>query len=81
MAEVKEANAKTATKTEKRKTVTVKIPRERRDQEDVFVSVNNETFLIKRGVSVEVPDYVAEVLEHQEEMLEKIIEFEEKVQR
>ena len=59
----------------KQKMVKIKIPRERADQEDVFVSVNMETFLIKRGVYVEVPDYVAEVLEHQEEMLEKIMLF------
>ena len=58
-----------------KKMVKIKIPRERADQEDVFVSVNMETFLIKRGVYVEVPDYVAEVLEHQEEMLEKIMLF------
>lgn len=30
---------------------------------DVFVSVNGENYLIKRGVTVEVPDYIAEVLE------------------
>lgn len=59
----------------KRNMVKIKIPRERADQEDVFVSVNMETFLIKRGVYVEVPDYVAEVLEHQEEMLENIMLF------
>ena len=61
--------------TNNKKMVKIKIPRERADQEDVFVSVNMETFLIKRGVYVEVPDYVAEVLEHQEEMLEKIMLF------
>lgn len=61
----------------KKNMVKIKIPRERSDQEDVFVSVNMETFLIKRGVYVEVPDYVAEVLEHQEEMLEKIMLFNE----
>jgi hypothetical protein len=55
--------------------VKIKIPRTRADEEDVFVSVNMETFLIKRGVEVEVPDYVAEVLQHQEEMLEKIMLF------
>ena len=59
----------------KRKMVKIKIPRTRADEEDVFVSVNMETFLIKRGVEVEVPDYVAEVLRHQEEMLEKIMLF------
>ena len=57
--------------------VKVKIPRTRKDEEDVFVSVNMETFLIKRGVEVEVPDYVAEVLQHQEEMLENIMLFNE----
>ena len=61
----------------KRKMVKIKIPRERADQEDVFVSVNMETFLIKRGVWVEVPDYVAEVLDHQEAMLEEIMLFNE----
>lgn len=60
----------------RRKMVKIKIPRTKKDQEDVFVSVNLETFIIKRGVEVEVPDYVAEVLQHQEEMLEQIMEFE-----
>ena len=67
----------TATKTTKRKMVKIKIPRTKADQEDVFVSVNMETFIIKRGVEVEVPDYVAEVLRHQEEQLEKIMLFNE----
>lgn len=61
----------------KRKMVKVRIPRTRADEEDVFVSVNMETFLIKRGVEVEVPDYVAEVLRHQEEMLEARMLFNE----
>lgn len=59
------------------KMVKIRIPRTKADQEDVFVSVNMETFLIKRGVEVEVPDYVAEVLRHQEEMLENIMLFNE----
>lgn len=74
------ANTTTATANEPKTTkkmVKVKIPRTKADEEDVFVSVNLETFLIKRGVYVEVPDYVAEVLEHQEEMLEKIMLFNE----
>ena len=62
----------------KKKMVKVRIPRTRADEEDVFVSVNMETFLIKRGVEVEVPDYVAEVLRHQEEMLEARMLFNEK---
>lgn len=60
---------------ETKKMVKIRIPRTKADQEDVFVSVNMETFLIKRGVEVEVPDYVAEVLRHQEEMLETIMLF------
>lgn len=63
--------------TETKKMVKIRIPRTKADQEDVFVSVNMETFLIKRGVEVEVPDYVAEVLRHQEEMLENIMLFNE----
>lgn len=68
--------ATTETKnTNTKKMVKIRIPRTKADQEDVFVSVNMETFLIKRGVEVEVPDYVAEVLRHQEEMLESIMIF------
>lgn len=69
---------KTNTETKPTKNmVKIRIPRTKADQEDVFVSVNMETFLIKRGVEVEVPDYVAEVLQHQEEMLENIMLFNE----
>ena len=35
-----------------------------RYKEDVFVSVNGVNFKIRRGVEVEVPPEVAEVLEH-----------------
>ena len=31
-------------------------------QGDVFVGMNGKTYQVKRGVEVEVPDYVAEVL-------------------
>lgn len=64
--------------TEKHKMVKVYIPRTSPKQEDVFVSVNNYTCIVKRGVrDVEVPDFVAEVLKHQEEMMETIMLFEE----
>lgn len=62
----------------KEKMVKVRIPRTKADQEDVFVSVNNRTWLIKRGETVEVPECVAEVLRHQEEVLEEIVLFEGK---
>lgn len=55
-------------KTEKRNMTKVRIPKTSPDQADVFVSVNNDTYLIKRGVEVEVPEEVYEVLMHQEEM-------------
>lgn len=61
----------------KQKMVKIRIPRTKADQEDVFVSVNLNTYAIKRGVEVEVPDFVAEVLRHQEEMLESIMLFDE----
>ena len=67
---------KPANKAAKQKMVKVKIPRVNKKQSDQFVSVNNYTCLIKPGVWVEVPDYVAEVLKHREEMLEIIAEFE-----
>ena len=46
------------------KLVRIRLPKERRDQEDVFVGINERTWLIKRGVEVEVPECVAEVLEN-----------------
>ena len=63
---------------EKKATVKVRLPKIKADQEDVFVSVNDYSCIIQRGVEVEVPVFVAEVLRHQEEMLEKIMEFESK---
>ena len=63
---------------EKKNTDKVRLPKMKADQEDVFVSVNDYTCIVKRGVEVEVPVFVAEVLRHREEMLEKIMEFESK---
>ena len=61
----------------KEKTVKIRIPRTKADQEDVPVWVNDRSWIIKRGVEVDVPACVAEVLRHQEEMLEEIMLFEE----
>lgn len=58
------------------KKVKIRLPKERRDQEDVFVSVNERSWLIRRGVEVEVPACVAEVLRDREMMLETIMAFE-----
>ena len=64
-------------KTTEEKMVTIKIPRVKKDQPDTFVSVNERTWQIKPGVEVQVPECVAEVLQHREEMLERIMLFEE----
>lgn len=60
------------------KKVRIKLPKIKGEAEDVFVSVNNYTCVIKRGEEVEVPVFVKEVLDHQEQMLEAISLFESK---
>ena len=56
--------------------VTIKLPLTRTEKDDVWVAVNGKSMQIKRGVDVEVPKCIAEVLQHKEEMLMKAIEFE-----
>ena len=56
-------------------TVRIRLPKTKELQEDVFVSVNNRTWLIRRGVYVDVPSCVAEVLQHAEEMTEEALRF------
>lgn len=58
------------------KKVKIRIPRGRKDEGDVYVSVNDRSWLIKRGVEVEVPECVAKVLAHQERMLDIAYEYE-----
>ena len=61
----------------KEATVKIKLPLSRTEKDDVLVGVNGRTWLIKRGVEVEVPKCVAEVLQHSEEMLAQAFAFEE----
>lgn len=68
------ANTKTETKEVKK--VKIKIPLTRKERDDVWVAVNGEKYLIKRGEEVEVPEYIAEVLRRQEEMLNEAMEYE-----
>lgn len=65
------------TNTTREKMVTIRLPITKSEKDDMFVSVNNRTWLIQRGVNVKVPACVAEVLKHQEEMQEQIILFEQ----
>lgn len=59
------------TETPKEKMVKIRIPKIKANQEDVPVWVNERSWLIKRGVEVEVPECVAEVIRHSEEMRER----------
>ena len=65
MSEVKKTEAP------KEKMVKIRIPKTKANQEDVFVSVNERTWLVQRGVEVEVPECVAEVIRHAEELHER----------
>ena len=58
------------------KKVKIKLPLTKKESEDVYVAVNGHSYLIKRGVAVEVPESVKEVLEHSEEMLAETLEYE-----
>ena len=60
--------------------VRIKLPKEREDQEDKVVWVNDRRFLIKKGVPVDVPRCVADILEQEENMLQIIFDYEEKKQ-
>ena len=56
--------------------VKIKLPLTRNEKDDVYVCVNGKSYQIKRGETVEVPDFVAEVLQHKEDMLAEAMEFE-----
>ena len=60
----------------KEKLVKVRIPITKGETGDEFVSVNNRTWQIQRGVEVEVPECVAEQLIHKQVMYEEAIRFE-----
>lgn len=75
MAETK--TTKAAEKVAEEKKVKIRLPLTRTEKNDVLVGVNGRTWLIKRGEEVEVPECVAEVLQHKEEMLTEAMAFEE----
>lgn len=55
--------------------VKIRIPRDKNDNSDVFVGVNNRQWLLKRGMEHEVPACVAEVLRNAELMEEEAYAF------
>ena len=63
-------------KTKAPEKVKIKIPLTRAESADVYVALNGKTYLIKRGVEVEVPAGVAEILQHKEDMLAVAMEYE-----
>ena len=62
------------------KLVKVRIPLTGEDTGDVFVSVNDRNWYIKRGALVEIPECAAEVLTRREERISEALEYENKVQ-
>ncbi len=71
-----ETKATTPTPAKRIKKVKIRLPFTKSEQDDVLVGVNGKTWLIKRGVEVEVPAYVAEVLQHSEDMRITAMEYE-----
>ena len=59
--------------------VAIRLPLTRENQGDVFVRVNERTWLIKRGETVQVPRCVLEVLENSERAVLESIEYQSKV--
>lgn len=57
------------------KMVTIKIDRHSKDEGDVFVSVNERTWQIKRGVYVDVPECVKEVIDNAQQAEEQALDF------
>ena len=65
------SNAKTAPVNEGEKMVTIKLAKGRKDGKGLYVNVNNHSMWIPRGEKVEVPWFIAEVLETSAEQDER----------
>lgn len=61
--------------------VTIRLPLSREDRDDVYVGLNGKSYLIKRGVNVDVPAGVAEILRRREEMLEIALAYEDQLEK
>ena len=62
------------------KMVKIKLEITREHKDDVYVTCNKRKYQIKRGVEVEVPWFVAEILRNQEKALMKLFENQAKAQ-
>lgn len=62
--------------TKKQKLVKVKIPLTKTETEDVWLAINGRSYQIQRGVYVEVPEAVAELLENCDKQYSESVEFE-----
>lgn len=67
--------------TKPEKKVKIRLPITRDETADVYVSVNDRDWLIQRGVEVEVPECVAEVLKNREEALAKAYNYSVSVEK
>lgn len=64
----------------KEKMVTIRLPLTKEDTRPVYVRVNGRKWGIPRGQKVEVPECVAEVLEHAEEQMLEALRYSEEAQ-
>ena len=64
-----------------KKTLRIRLPLTRTEKEDVFVGINGHTWLIQRGVEVDVPENVAKVLQRREKMLSIAMAYEAEAAR
>lgn len=70
------ANTQNNANETKAKTVTIRLPiLKGEENQDVFVAVNDHQYLIKRGESVEVPDFIAEAIQNSEHAELKAYEY------
>ena len=79
-APVAEAPAPKTVEAPKEKMVTIRLPLTKEDTRPVYVRVNGRKWGIPRGKKVEVPECVAEVLDHAEAQMLEAIQYSEAAQ-
>ena len=65
-----------ANETKAPKKVKLILPLTRTEKDDEYVCLNGKSYLIQRGVEVEVPEGVAEILRNKEKQLVEAMAFE-----